>query len=146
VFVSGEVWVTVGGHEFPAEKWVDAPISVVGTLGTAVEAARREEPYDMYFFEGPYFVKLSPVASFDVDRMVRVTALKDYWDETAQDYLGEIIADSFVPLSEIEESYRKAVVNLISWAEEDGQSELLSLFIAKLRSIPPTSGACDAGC
>jgi hypothetical protein len=128
VFVSGEVWVTVGGHAFPGERWVDAPISVVGTLGSAAEAIRGGEPVDMYFFEGPYFVKLSPAASFDVDRMVRVTALKDYWDEAAQDHFGEIIADAFVSLGKIEETYQKAVTDMIFWAEENGQPELLSRF------------------
>ncbi|WP_158710583.1 hypothetical protein [Streptomyces flavochromogenes] len=128
VFVSGDVHVVVGGCEFPSGDWTDSPISAIGSLGSAIQWVRKGEPADMYFFEGPYFVKLSPSESFRTDQKVRVTALRDYWDESAQDYFGEIVADSWVSLGEVERAYSQAVSSFVRWGEENGEVKLLALF------------------
>lgn len=135
VFVAGEVWVELNGQDFPGEKWTDSPLSVIGSLGTAIERLREGwVAVDMYFFEGPYFVKLSRVETVNSEEMVRVTFLRDYWSESDSEYLGEVIADENVPRREVEESYRRAVGRLVSWGEGAQAPELLSLLRRMSRS------------
>ncbi|MFB6833217.1 MULTISPECIES: hypothetical protein [Streptomyces] len=128
VFVAGEVRVAWNGQVFPHAAWTDAPLSVIGSLGTAIEQIRagRAEA-DMYFFEGPYFVKLSATGGPGDEAMVRVTGLRDHWSEENGEDLAEIVADGVVPLGEIEEAHRRTMGRLIAWCEESGHPGLLPL-------------------
>ncbi|MFG3353544.1 hypothetical protein [Streptomyces sp. NPDC048001] len=126
-FVTGEVWITLNGESFPGGRWADSPISVLGSLGSAIEMARAGEAADAYFFEGPYFVKFSPAVSSGEAMQVRATALRDYWDESAGECLGQIILDEVVSLGDIEAAYRSALERLISWGERGGEAKLLSI-------------------
>ena len=57
-YVTGAVWLAFGDREFPDRGWNDAPLSVLGSFGTAIENLRKRGEADFYFFEGPLFVKL----------------------------------------------------------------------------------------
>ncbi|MFJ6409709.1 hypothetical protein ACIQK9_29750 [Streptomyces hydrogenans] len=125
VFVAGKVRVVWNGQDFPHAVWTDAPLSVIGSLGTAIEHIRggRTEA-DVYFFEGPYFVKLSAADSPGTEDTVRVTGLRDRGSEEDP---AEIVADGFVPLREVEEAHRRTMKRLIAWCERSGDPGLLPL-------------------
>ncbi|MET8971411.1 hypothetical protein [Streptomyces hydrogenans] len=128
VFVAGGVRLEWNGQVFPHRAWTDAPLSVIGSLGAAIEHIRagRAEA-DVYFFEGPYFVKLSATDSSGEEDMVRVTGLRDIGSEEDGEDLAEIVADGVVPLREVEEAHRRTMSRLITWCEKSGDPELLPL-------------------
>lgn len=55
--VSGAVWFTLNGVDFPWTGWADLPLSVLGSAVTAYEAIQGGELEAFsYLFDGPYFM------------------------------------------------------------------------------------------
>ncbi|GAA2708797.1 hypothetical protein [Actinoplanes palleronii] len=55
--VTGRVWLTLHGVDFPGSDWSDFPLSVLGSAVTAYAALRDGEPDAFsYIFDGSYFL------------------------------------------------------------------------------------------
>ncbi|MFJ9951738.1 hypothetical protein [Kitasatospora sp. NPDC091207] len=133
LFVDGRVWLTVDGREFPAARWSDAALSVLGSLGRAVAGALDGETADFYFFEGSYFVRLTPLPPEPrAPRRVRVTAVDDgdTWAADAEGNAvpvaeGEVRAEVVVPLREVAERHGAALALVGGWAEARRENEVI---------------------
>ncbi|MFD0558458.1 hypothetical protein ACFQ3B_15610 [Stackebrandtia endophytica] len=65
----GAVWCEVGGIPFPERTWNDMAPAVVVALFTAARTAARPgffSPIDVYFFDGPFRLRLRPTQSDDL--------------------------------------------------------------------------------
>lgn len=131
LFVSGSIWLEMGGRSFPAYDWTDTVLSVVGSLGTAIRSARSGETADFYFFDGPYFVKLSPQKQGPAEPMVRVSGVCDRLHLLGEEESGVVEAETVVLLAELENVYVRCVQDLRAWAEQHGHTEITALLSQK---------------
>ncbi|MER7757652.1 hypothetical protein [Kitasatospora sp. NPDC097643] len=121
LFVAGRVWLEIAGHAFPETGWSDSPLSVLGSMGTAIHHALDDGEGDVYFFEGPYFMKVL----LTEDGALRVVGVCDR--HPAPDDGGVIEAEVTVPVHEVLDAYRNAVRSLRQWAQERGEAEVLAV-------------------
>ncbi|MFE0458578.1 hypothetical protein ACFW1A_04855 [Kitasatospora sp. NPDC058965] len=128
LFVAGRVWLEIAGRAFPEAGWNDAPLSVLGSIGTAIRGALDRGEGDVYFFEGPYFTKL--LASND--GLFRVVGVCDRYPDP--DGGGAIEAEVTVPVQELLDAYRDAVHRLIGWAQERGETEVFAVLAKMLEA------------
>lgn len=128
--VSGSIWLEMGGRSFPDYDWSDTVLSVVGSLGAAITAARSGETTDFYFFEGPYFGKVSPEGQGSAGPMVRVTGVCDRTPPGEKNG-GVVEAEAVVSLADLENVYVQCVQDLHTWAEEHGHTEMTALLSQK---------------
>ncbi|MFE9747143.1 hypothetical protein ACFYOT_19755 [Saccharothrix saharensis] len=124
---SGRVWLELDGKNFPDYGWVDLPLSVVGSMKTAIESIRSGEEGDFYFFEGPYFVKLLPAKVESGAAGARVVCLCDRASLPGEDGGGVVEGEALVPLADVEEVYRRAVRDLLGWATRNDEAEAVSV-------------------
>lgn len=126
LFVARKVCLTISRADFPEIDWIDAPLSVLGSMGTAVRDYLVDGTGDMYFFEGPYLVRLTPDSS-DNSRVV----VSGICDRSASIDNGEnggtVEARVTVPLQEIIGSYQSALRSVEEWASRNGEEEVASV-------------------
>ncbi|GAA2662764.1 hypothetical protein [Streptomyces lunalinharesii] len=150
--VSGEIWCTLGGVDFPGAHWTDAPVSVLGSMGEALRRAASGEAGEVYFFEGPYYLKLTPRragarADAEVegarDRAVEVevTAVCDRAYQLSGTGGGDVEARCVVPLHALQRHYADVVVALGGWARQHGHAEVAAV-LARMAALdhPPSYG------
>ncbi len=134
-FVSGRIWLELGGRSFPGYDWSDMPLSVVGSLGEAIRYARSGETADFYFFEGAYFVKVSPEGRGSAGPVVRVSGVHDRLHAIVEaeggvfeaETVGVVEAETVVSLADLEDVYVRCVQDLRAWADEHGHAEITAL-------------------
>ncbi|MBL7619233.1 hypothetical protein [Frankia sp. AgB1.9] len=135
LFVGGRVWLQAGNTAFPCHGWTDEPLSVIGSMGTAIDSIRsgEEEEWDFYFFDGSYFVKLLPDTAEDGSvQVVRVVGLDDHDEDNPV-----IGVDVRVPLVDLQTAFAQAVRTLRDWADSTGSPELIA---AVARTGSPLDG------
>jgi hypothetical protein len=133
LFVGGRVWLQAGNTAFPCHGWTDSPLSVIGSMGTAIDRVRsgEEEESDFYFFDGPYFVKLLPdTAEAGSAPIVRVVALDDHDEDNPV-----IGVDVRVPLVDLETAFAQAVRTPGDWADSTGSPEVIAA-VARVGAQP----------
>ncbi len=131
LFVSGSIWLELGGRSFPEYDWSDMVLSVVGSLGDAIRSARAGETADFYFFEGPFFVKISPEGRGSAGPVVRVSGVCDRLHAIGEAEGGVVEAETVVSLADLEDVYVRCVQDLRAWAEERGHTEITALLAQK---------------
>ncbi|MFB6579597.1 hypothetical protein ACFCYC_19660 [Streptomyces sp. NPDC056402] len=126
LFAAGVVWLRLGGTDFPESGWHDSPLSVFGSLHTAVQGVLKGETRDAYFFDGSYFVKMIPVAAAPGSpRLVRVAGVCDR-DEANP----TVLADTTTPLRDVVESINAVLRSLRAWAAGEGDAEIRAMLVA----------------
>ncbi|MFD3841496.1 hypothetical protein ACFWWC_35365 [Streptomyces sp. NPDC058642] len=126
LFVAGKVWLTISRADFPEIDWIDSPLSVLGSMGTAVRDYLANGAGDMYFFEGPYLARLTPDSSDD--SRVAVSGICDRSTSIdSGENGGTVEARVVVPLQGIIGSYQAALRSLEEWASLNGEEEVLSV-------------------
>ncbi|MER5419515.1 hypothetical protein [Streptosporangium roseum] len=121
LFVGGQAWVEIEGVTFPGAHWTDTPLSVLGTLHSAISAVRQGESADVYFFEGPYFLKIFPVEDGSTPLQLDVVAVCDRSDE------GVVEARAKVTLSEVVKKYNLTLSSVHKWAATREEVEVLDI-------------------
>jgi hypothetical protein len=126
-YVTGAVWLAFGDREFPDRGWNDAPLSVLGSFGAAIENVQRQGEADFYFFEGPLFVKLLIGDLAAEDPIVRVCAVRERVSGETGDLVGDIEVETSLPLSALRSLYMRSLRELREWAESRIQKEIAAL-------------------
>lgn len=136
LFVAGRVWLELAGKPFPVAEWSDAPLSVIGSLGTAISRVPRWGSADFYFFEGPYFVKLVKEGGRQ-GGCVKVFGICDR-DPVGPVGEGVVEAQATVSLHVVRQSYNQACQTLRDWAIEHRESEVIEVLSrASLSDVGP---------
>ncbi|WP_159042553.1 hypothetical protein [Streptomyces sp. IGB124] len=131
------VWLRLGGTDFPESGWHDTPLSVFGSLHTAVQEVLKGETWDAYFFDGSYFVKIIPVAAVPGSpRLVRIAGVCDN-DESNPVVLADITA----PLRDVVESLNSVLQSLRAWAADEGDAEIQAMLLAMADLPEPVAPA-----
>ncbi|MGW5000884.1 hypothetical protein ACWEP8_24775 [Streptomyces hydrogenans] len=142
LFAVGVVWLRLGGTDFPGSGWYDTPLSVFGSLHTAVQEVLKGETRDAYFFEGSYFVKMIPVATVPGSpRLVRIAGVCDR-DEASP----AVLADITVPLRDVVESLNSMLQSLRAWATDEGDAEIQAMLLAMPALSEPVAPAPMSPC
>lgn len=129
VFVSGMAWFDFDGFSFPGCQWTDAPLSVLGSFGSALsDLTGGASEVDIYFFEGPYYLKVNRVASASDKILVRAICDRDDLED------GTVLFETIYSLKSFGFLYSKALSAAQSWAVEVDAEEL-SRMIAKFPVI-----------
>jgi hypothetical protein len=132
LFVAGRVWLDIEGVAFPSEGWSDAPLSVLGSFSSALSHAAEVGEGDLYFFDGPFFVKFlmdEPVAG---ESMMRVCAVHEtYPPEMEGEPIGIVKAEALARSAELRDSCMRRVRECAAWASERGEKEVLEV-LAKI--------------
>ncbi|MER7986238.1 hypothetical protein ABTY53_11635 [Streptomyces noursei] len=140
--VSGEIWFTLGGVDFPGAHWTDSPVSVLGSMGEALRSAASGEVGEVYFFEGPYYVQLTPrLAGAPADVEVEVAAVCDRAHQLSGTGGGDVEARCVVPLHALQRHYADVLVELGGWARQHGHAEVAAV-LARMAS-PARPPSCD---
>ncbi|MGG2464238.1 hypothetical protein ACO0M4_31475 [Streptomyces sp. RGM 3693] len=121
--VSGEIWFTLAGVDFPGAHWTDSPVSVLGSMREALDSAASGEVGEVYFFDGPYYVKLTPHPANDRDE-VEVLAICDRAQQLSDTGEGTVEARGKVPLSALRQQYVDVVAERERWARHHGHSQV----------------------
>ncbi|MEW1676682.1 hypothetical protein AB0O47_26130 [Streptomyces noursei] len=138
--VSGEIWFTLGGVDFPEAHWTDSPVSVLGSMGEALRSAASGEVGEVYFFEGPYYVRLTTrVAGARGDVEVDVTAVCDRAQQLSGAGGGDVEARCVVPLHALQRHYADVVGELVGWARQHGHAEVAAVLARMAAPAPPPS-------
>jgi hypothetical protein len=126
LFAAGVVWLRLGGTDFPESGWHDSPLSVFGSLHTAVREVLKGATRDAYFFEGSYFVKMVPVAvTSGSPIVVRIAGICDS-DEADP----VVVADITAPLRDVVESLNSTLQALRAWAADEADAEIHAMLLA----------------
>ncbi len=126
LFAAGVVWLKLGGTDFPESGWHDTPLSVFGSLHTAVQEVLKGQTWDAYFFEGSYFVKMIPVAALPGSpRWVRIAGVCD-----SDEANPVVLADITAPLRDVVESLNSMLQSLRAWAADEGDAEIQAMLFA----------------
>ncbi|MBO1415604.1 hypothetical protein [Streptomyces sp. FH025] len=142
LFAAGEVWLRLGGVEFPGAGWTDSPLSVFGSLYRAVEAALKGETWEAYFFDGPYFVKLIPVAAAPGSpHLVRIAGVCDR-DEANP----AVLADITIPFRDVVQGVNLTLQSLRAWAADEGDAEIQAMLLAMPYLPEPSLSAPASPC
>ncbi|GAB2925639.1 hypothetical protein [Streptomyces heilongjiangensis] len=126
LFVAGKVWVTISHADFPERDWTDSPLSVIGSMGAAVRDYLTGETGDVYFFEGPYLVRLASDPSDD-SRVV-VSGIYDGPKPIVNsEGEGTVEVHVSVPLQNVIDSYGAALRAVEEWASLNGEEQVMSV-------------------
>ncbi|MEV6156960.1 hypothetical protein AB0L53_42135 [Nonomuraea sp. NPDC052129] len=132
LFVAGQIWAVIDGVDFPGARWTDSPISVLGSLGTAIQAVRRGEVGEVYFFDGPYYLKFIPENRLDSTSLkIGVVAVCDRDSDEGVAWIRGKVA-----LSEVMQKYQLTISFLRGWAESQGEAAVLDL-LSHMPSVTP---------
>ncbi|MET9657541.1 hypothetical protein [Streptomyces sp. NPDC006510] len=123
LLVSGEVWFTLGDKDFPAAHWTDSPVSVLGSLCEAIDSAEKGEVGEVYFFDGPYYVKLVPGPA-DGRGEVEAIAVCDRAGQISGTGEGVAEARCHVSLDSMRAQYTNLLGDLEGWARQHGHAEV----------------------
>ncbi|MET8545069.1 hypothetical protein ABZW03_31155 [Kitasatospora sp. NPDC004799] len=126
LFVSGEAWLEIDGMAFPEARWTDAPLSVLGSMREALVCAHESELGEIYFFEGPFYVKFLPENTSSAERTVDVVGLRDRVPPSP-DEGDEIVVRASVPLRDLADSHQRVVGELRRWATANEETEVLDV-------------------
>ncbi|MEV0297743.1 hypothetical protein [Nocardia sp. NPDC050710] len=135
LYVSGRVWITIDGYDFPEHGWTDDPLPVLGSLRTAIGYARSGEEADFYFWEGNYFVKLVPIPAEPDARHVEIFAVHDSADP---DEGGSVEASCVSTLSELAALLQDTIEEMSRWAHDHHEAELLEI-LSRMSPAPEPS-------
>ena len=141
LLVAGRIWFDIGGSAFPGERWSDSPLSVLGSLGEALSRVVEDGEGDVYFFEGPFFVKLLADGATDGYSRVRVCGVRDAPMRGAEEPVGVVEAESRARLVDLIDCCALRVREFKAWASEIGErevSDILGTMDAKLSSLRGT--------
>ncbi|WP_327070818.1 hypothetical protein [Kitasatospora sp. NBC_01302] len=133
-FLTGDVWLRLDGKAFPSCNWSDSPLSVLGSLRSAILEVRSGLTADMYFFDGPYFAKLAPDGQAGNEQTIKVTGICDRHPPEDSTDGGVAEVEVLADLPEMEGSYSRAVQELYGWATDNCESAVLEL-LAKMRLV-----------
>ncbi|MBF6208291.1 hypothetical protein IU483_30065 [Streptomyces gardneri] len=134
LYVSGRVWLTIDGHDFPERNWSDDVLSFLGSLRNAIENARSSgEETDFYFWEGSYFVKLVPIPAAPQARHVEVFAVND--TSRDPDEGGDVEASCVCKLTQLDNQLQTTLSELSQWAHHNHEAELLE-FLRRINASP----------
>ncbi|WP_203924955.1 hypothetical protein [Rugosimonospora africana] len=104
--VSGAVWFTLHGVDFPATGWTDLPLSVLGSAVTAYGAIHGGELEAFsYIFDGPYFMYYRRIDASEPTVYIEANCDRDE-DRVVCLSTGEI------PLEELRSTLLRAVETL----------------------------------
>lgn len=132
LFVAGQIWAAIDGVDFPSARWTDSPISVLGSLGAAIDAVRRGEVGEVYFFDGPYYLKFIPENSTDSTPLkIDVVAVCDRESDEGVAQIQRSVA-----LSEVIQKYQLSLSFLREWAENREEAAVLDL-LPHMPSVTP---------
>ncbi|MEU4341830.1 hypothetical protein AB0H00_11245 [Nocardia sp. NPDC023852] len=132
LYVSGEVWITIDGHDFPGHGWTDEVLPFLGSLRAAIGEARSGDETDFYFWEGNFFVKLVPIPAAPDARYVEVFAVHDSADPEEG---GTVEASCVCTLTELGDLLQGTIGELSLWAHDHHEAELLE-FLSRMTSLP----------
>ncbi|MCK7625112.1 hypothetical protein MUU72_18685 [Streptomyces sp. RS10V-4] len=122
--LSGRIWFTLAGTDFPEAGWSDAPLPVLGSLCEAVARAGRGEPGEVYFCEGPYYVRLVPAPAGGPDR-VEALGVCDRAGLVSGTGEGAVEARSGgVPLAAVRAECARLLGELADWARRHGHPDV----------------------
>ncbi|MGW0003765.1 hypothetical protein ACWDT6_07980 [Nocardia grenadensis] len=134
LYVSGRVWLTIDGYDFPERDWSDNVLSFLGSLRHAIENARNGgEEADFYFWEGSYFVKLVPIPVAPQARHVEVFAVNDGGRDL--DEGGDVEASCVCTFTELDNQLQATLGELSRWARHHQETELLE-FLRRIKPSP----------
>ncbi|GAA2793414.1 hypothetical protein GCM10010441_18330 [Kitasatospora paracochleata] len=122
--VAGEVWFTLDGVDFPAAHWSDSPLSVLGSLAEAVRHAAAGRAADVYFFDGPYYLRLAPGPG----GTIRAAGVCDREGWVSGSGEGTVQAECTTTAAELTELYGQALIAVERWARDAGAPQLLDGF------------------
>ncbi|MER7195873.1 hypothetical protein [Streptomyces flaveolus] len=126
LFAAGTVWLSLASTDFPETGWHDTPLSVFGSLHTAVQEALKGHTHDAHFFEGPYLVKITPVAATpESPRLIQITGINDRDDTNPA-----VLADITAPLREVVENLNSTLRSLRAWAANAGNADIQATLLA----------------
>ncbi|MFE4516877.1 hypothetical protein ACFRMQ_22085 [Kitasatospora sp. NPDC056783] len=126
LFVAGQAWLEIDGEAFPEAHWTDAPLSVLGSMREALACAHEGELGEVYFFEGPFYVKFLPENTLSAERTVDVVGLRDRVPSSPGDG-DEIVIRASVPLGDLVRSHQQVVGELRQWATAHAETEVLEV-------------------
>ncbi|AJF70418.1 hypothetical protein [Streptomyces vietnamensis] len=142
LFAAGVVWLRLGGTDFPESGWHDSPLSVFGSLHTAVQEVLKGETRDAYFFDGSYFVKMIPVAATSGSpRLVRIAGVCD-----SDEANPAVVTDITAPLRGVVESLNSVLQSLRAWAADEGDAEIQAMLLAMPDLPEPVAPAPMSPC
>lgn len=126
LFVAGKVWLTISHVDYPERDWTDSPLSVIGSMGAAISDYLTGGFGEMYFFEGPYLVRLT-ADPYD-DSLVIVSGVCDRPRPIASSESEEtVMTQVSAPLRDVVRSYEAALLGLAEWATLNGDEEVVSV-------------------
>ncbi|WP_225637161.1 hypothetical protein [Streptomyces solaniscabiei] len=126
LFAAGVVWMRLASTDFPESGWHDTPLSVFGSLYTAVQEVLKGQTHDAYFFEGPYLVKITPVAATPGSPpLVQITGIDDRDDTNPA-----VLADITTPLRDVVEDLNFTLHSLRAWAADAGDADIQAMLLA----------------
>ncbi|KUL38704.1 hypothetical protein ADL22_17525 [Streptomyces sp. NRRL F-4489] len=122
--LSGRIWFTLAGTDFPGARWSDTPLPVLGSLCEALARAGRGEAGEVYFFEGPYYVRLVPVPGDGPEPRVEALGVCDRAGLVSGSGEGTVEARSgSVPLAAVRGECARLLGELAVWARQHGHPE-----------------------
>jgi hypothetical protein len=124
LFVVGRIWFDIGGSAFPVEGWSDAPLSVLGSLVTALSLVAEDGEGDAYFFEGPLFVKFLAAGVMGGYPRIRVCGVRDTYTHGSDQPVGVIKAETNARLVDLVDCCELRVREFTVWASENGEREV----------------------
>ena len=124
--VSGGIWLEIGEAVFPGVSWADEPMSVLGSFKEALTLLLGgEEEADFYFFEGPYYVKLT--RSRASLALVTVTAICDRYGLGDASGQGVVQAVTESSLEELKEALSCGIDIVHKWVRENAGAAALEV-------------------
>ncbi|PJN39507.1 hypothetical protein CG747_16225 [Streptomyces sp. CB02959] len=134
--VYGQIWFTLAGVDFPGAHWTDSPTSVLGSMSEALDDAASGEVGEVYFFDGPYYVTLTPHPAGGRDE-VEVLAICDRAQQLSGTGGGTVEARGKVPLNELRQHYVDVVAERERWARQHGHSEVADVLSRMASRVRP---------
>ena len=128
LYVAGRVWLTISDVDFPGRDWSDSPLSVIGSLGTAVRDYMADGIGEMYFFGGPFLGRLTPDPLNDSLVVVSGIGARPPFAGSLE-IEERVQAQASVPLREVLGTYQASLRDLTEWASRNKEVEILSVIL-----------------
>ncbi|MEU4779133.1 hypothetical protein [Micromonospora sp. NPDC023633] len=137
--ITGAVWLTLHGIDFPEAGWTDLPLSVLSSAVTAYETICGGEPEAFsYVFDGPYFLYYRRTGAREPTVYIEANCDRDE-DVVVSISTGE------APLEELRGTLLKAIEALYAEIKAepyaDGSVRVAAELIATLSRAGPVGSA-----